>query len=75
MMITFGIMLLFFVGLIVILQKIKVDDKSFTNYAVGDRSFGARYQSMSSLIRGTQVLCLLRLVVWQQPVGLFHSMC
>jgi solute:Na+ symporter, SSS family len=49
MMITFGIMFLFFAGLIVILQKIKVDDKSFTNYAVGDRSFGARYQAMSFL--------------------------
>ena len=42
-------MLLFFGGLIVILQKIKFDDKSFTNYAVGDRSFGARYQAMSFL--------------------------
>jgi SSS family solute:Na+ symporter len=49
MIITFGIMLLFFAGLIVILQKIKVDDKSFSNYAVGDRSFGARYQAMSFL--------------------------
>ncbi|MES2181728.1 MAG: sodium:solute symporter family protein, partial [Pseudomonadota bacterium] len=49
MLITFGIMLVFFAGLIVILQRIKVDDKSFTNYAVGDRSFGARYQAMSFL--------------------------
>lgn len=49
MLITFGIMLIFFAGLIVILQRIKVGDKSFTNYAVGDRSFGARYQAMSFL--------------------------
>ena len=47
MIITFGIMLIFFAGLIVVLQRIKVDDTSFTNYAVGDRSFGARYQAMS----------------------------
>ncbi|HEY7986720.1 MAG TPA: sodium:solute symporter family protein, partial [Methylophilaceae bacterium] len=49
MMITFVIMLLFFAGLIVILQRIKVGDDSFTDYAVGDRSFGARYQAMSFL--------------------------
>lgn len=49
MLITFGVMLVFFGGLIVILQRMKVDDKSFTNYAVGDRSFGARYQAMSFL--------------------------
>lgn len=49
MLITFGVMILFFAGLIVILQRIKIDDKSFTNYAVGDRSFGARFQAMSFL--------------------------
>lgn len=49
MLITFGIMLAFFASLVVILQRIKIDDKSFTNYAVGDRSFGARYQAMSFL--------------------------
>ncbi|HEY8084446.1 MAG TPA: sodium:solute symporter family protein [Methylophilaceae bacterium] len=49
MIITFGIMLLFFAGLIVILQRIKVGGDSFTDYAVGDRSFGARYQAMSFL--------------------------
>ncbi|HEY0267640.1 MAG TPA: sodium:solute symporter family protein, partial [Methyloradius sp.] len=49
MMITFGIMLIFFAGLIVILQRIKLDDQSFSNYAVGDRSFGAKYQAMSFL--------------------------
>lgn len=49
MVITFGIMLLFFMGLVVILQRIKVDVNSFTHYAVGDRSFGARYQAMSFL--------------------------
>lgn len=49
MLITFGIMLAFFVGLIIILQRIKIDDQSFTNYAVGDRSFGARFQAMSFL--------------------------
>ena len=49
MLITFGIMLAFFTALIIILQRIRVDDKSFSNYAVGDRSFGARYQAMSFL--------------------------
>ncbi len=49
MIVTFGIMLIFFAVLIGILQKIKLGDKSFSNYAVGDRSFGARYQAMSFL--------------------------
>src|SRR5690606_83202 len=30
-------------------QRIRVDDHSFSRYAVGDRSFGARYQAMSFL--------------------------
>ena len=47
MIVTFGIMLIFFAVLIGILQRIKLGDKSFSNYAVGDRSFGARYQAMS----------------------------
>lgn len=49
MIVTFGIMLIFFAVLIGILQRIKLGDKSFSNYAVGDRSFGARYQAMSFL--------------------------
>lgn len=49
MIITFGIMLVFFAALIVILQRIRLDGSSFSNYAVGDRSFGARYQAMSFL--------------------------
>lgn len=49
MIVTFGIMLIFFAALISILQRIKLSDKSFSNYAVGDRSFGARYQAMSFL--------------------------
>lgn len=49
MVITFGIMLFFFAVLIFILQRIKVDDRTFSNYAVGDRSFDAKYQAMSFL--------------------------
>lgn len=49
MIITFGIMLVFFLILIVVLQRIRVDDRSFSTYAVGDRSFGASYQAMSFL--------------------------
>lgn len=49
MVITFGIIFIFFIVLVFILQRIKVDDRSFTNYAVGDRSFSARYQAMSFL--------------------------
>jgi SSS family solute:Na+ symporter len=49
MIITFGILILFFIPLILILQRIRVDDRTFSNYAVGDRSFGAKYQAMSFL--------------------------
>jgi solute:Na+ symporter, SSS family len=49
MIITFGIMVFFFAALIYILQRIRVNDRSFSNYAVGDRSFDAKYQAMSFL--------------------------
>jgi SSS family solute:Na+ symporter len=49
MITTFVIMLVFFAALIAILQRIRLDGSSFSNYAVGDRSFGARYQAMSFL--------------------------
>lgn len=49
MIITFGMLLLFFALLVVILQRIRYDEHSFSTYAVGDRSFGARYQAMSFL--------------------------
>lgn len=49
MLIAFGIMLAFFAVLVVLLQRIRVDDRTFSAYAVGDRSFGARYQAMSFL--------------------------
>lgn len=49
MIITFGIMLGFFIALIFILQRIKLGENTFSNYAVGGRSFGARFQAMSFL--------------------------
>ena len=49
MLIAFGILLLFFAALVVVLQRIRVDDGSFSHYAVGGRSFDARYQAMSIL--------------------------
>lgn len=49
MIITFGLMLIFFLALVYILQRIKIDDSSFSAYAVGNRNFNARYQAMSFL--------------------------
>src|SRR3984893_8310377 len=49
MIITFGPIALFFLAVVVVLQKAHVSDKSFTDYAVADRSFGAGYQAMSFL--------------------------
>lgn len=49
MIITFGALAAFFVVVVVILQLSKTKDRDFTDYAVGGRAFGARYQAMSLL--------------------------
>ncbi|MBS0250634.1 MAG: sodium:solute symporter family protein [Proteobacteria bacterium] len=49
MLITFECIAVFFAVIIVILQLSGVRDRSFTEYAVGGRSFGANYQAMSFL--------------------------
>lgn len=49
MIITFGLIAIFCIAVIVVLQRAHVTDKSFTDYAVADRSFGAGYQAMSFL--------------------------
>jgi len=49
MVMTFSLIALFFLAVIVVLQRAHVSDKSFTDYAVADRSFGAGYQAMSFL--------------------------
>lgn len=49
MTITFGLLIGFFVMVVTILQLTKRKDRSFTDYAVGGRSFDARFQAMSFL--------------------------
>jgi solute:Na+ symporter, SSS family len=49
MIITFSLIAIFFLAVIVVLQRAHISDKSFTDYAVADRSFGAGYQAMSFL--------------------------
>lgn len=49
MIITFGALAAFFAVIVLILQLSKSKDRDFTDYAVGGRSFGARYQAMSLL--------------------------
>jgi SSS family solute:Na+ symporter len=49
MIVTFSLIALFFLAVVVVLQKAHVSDKSFTDYAVADRSFGPAYQAMSFL--------------------------
>lgn len=49
MLITFGCIAIFFIGIVVILQLSGIRDRNFTEYAVGGRSFGANYQAMSFL--------------------------
>ena len=49
MIVTFGLLALFFAFVVWTLHRNRVLDQSFTDYAVGGRSFGARYQAMSFL--------------------------
>lgn len=49
MIITFGLLALFFASVVWVLQRNRTIDRSFSDYAVGGRSFGARYQAMSFL--------------------------
>ncbi|HEX2842687.1 sodium:solute symporter family protein [Hyphomicrobium sp.] len=49
MLITFGVIALFFAIIIAILQFSGIKDKNFSEYAVGGRSFGPYYQAMSFL--------------------------
>lgn len=49
MIITFSAVAVFFLAIITILQFSKAGDNTFANYAVGNRSFDARYQAMSFL--------------------------
>ena len=49
MIVTFGMVACFCMIVILILQRSFVADKSFTDYAVGGRSFGGVYQAMSFL--------------------------
>ncbi len=49
MIVTFGLLALFFAYVVWVLQRNRVYDRSFADYAVGGRSFGARYQAMSFL--------------------------
>lgn len=49
MIITFGLNILFFALVILVLHRTYVADRSFTDYAVAGRSFGGFYQAMSFL--------------------------
>ncbi|MFM0504847.1 sodium:solute symporter family protein [Paraburkholderia caffeinilytica] len=49
MWVTYGALALFFCAVIWILQKSFVADRNFSDYAVGGRSFGPWYQTMSFL--------------------------
>jgi SSS family solute:Na+ symporter len=49
MLITFGAIAVFFAIIIVILHFSKIQGRDFSDYAVGGRSFDARYQAMSFL--------------------------
>src|SRR4051812_26284609 len=45
--ITFGSILAFFAGIIYVLHRSHIRDRTFTDYAVAGRSFGGFYQAMA----------------------------
>jgi SSS family solute:Na+ symporter len=49
MIITFGALAVFFLAIVVILTLSSIRDRTFSDYAVGGRSFDARFQAMSFL--------------------------
>ena len=49
MIITFGALAVFFLVIVVILSVSWIRDRTFSDYAVGGRSFDARFQAMSFL--------------------------
>jgi solute:Na+ symporter, SSS family len=49
MLVTFGLLLIFFMAVIGILQASRIKDRTFSDYAVADRSFDAKFQAMSFL--------------------------
>ena len=49
MIITFGILSLSLLMLVCVLQRIGVESFNFSNYVIGNRSFGTKYQTMSLL--------------------------
>ncbi|GBQ62567.1 Na+/solute symporter [Ameyamaea chiangmaiensis NBRC 103196] len=49
MIVTFGLLFVFCAALVVVLQRHMVHDRSFSDYAVGGRSFGTWFQAMSFL--------------------------
>ncbi len=49
MFVTLGLNVLFFAVVILVLQRAHIADRTFTDYAVGGRSFGGFYQAMSFL--------------------------
>lgn len=49
MIITFGVLLFALLMLVFILQRIGTESFSFSNYVIGNRTFSAKYQTMSLL--------------------------
>ncbi len=49
MIVTLGLNVVFFAVVIYVLQRAHIADRTFTDYAVGGRSFGGFYQAMSFL--------------------------
>ncbi len=74
MIITFGLIAVFCAIVIIILQRAHVADKSFTDYAVADRSFGWAFQAMSFLNTwwpGGLFLALTGLAAGQGVLGFY----
>lgn len=74
LIVTFGIPTLFFVAVVVILQRASIRDRDFTDFAVAGRSFGSLYQAMAFLntwFPGTIFIASFGLIASKGAFGLF----
>jgi SSS family solute:Na+ symporter len=76
MILTYGLLALFFLVVVMILRRSFIADRNFSDYAVGGRSFGAAYQAMSFLntwYPGAVFIAFMGLAASQGVFG-FYSM-
>jgi SSS family solute:Na+ symporter len=72
---TYGIVAVFFLAVVAILQRARIRDRDFTDFAVAGRSFGGVYQAMAFLntyIPGTVFIAGVGLIATKGVLGFYQ---